>query len=316
MTSGGEPGGPGPGERTWEDRNPFRPERPSPMQRPTGLQRYRMLFILAALFIVVAVVKGTFGKVDTHGARSTHFVVFSDVLAEKPGKPKLMPAIAVVPAGGGEGRPLLLLVAGRGQPLDALLDKGWYASLLTLGLQAPDVAIVSVPADSQAHDRSSGKWGTYLLQDAVAAAVKQTGADPKRVAIGGFDMGGFGALVAARTAPTRFCAVGAASPELWSSFGLAPAGAFDDAADFARNDILGAARAGTYPDVGPIRLDVGSDDPQLPQVKQLAAALTASGRDVSLHVLPGHASIVLWRAESGNMLRFYATALAACTGRG
>lgn len=308
--------GNGGGERTWEDRDPFRPERPAPPSRPSGFQRYRMFLILIAVFVVVAVVKGGFDRVDKRGAREARFVVASNVLAERPGKPKLVPALGVIPAGGGEDKPLLVFIAGRDQTLDTLLDNGFYASLAALGLQAPDIAVLAVDRDSQAYDRSDGKWGTYLLQEAIPAAVTQTGADPKRVAIAGFDASGFGALDLARLHPQRFCAAGGHSPEIWASFGLARPGAFSDAADFARHDLLAAARAGTFPDVGPIRIDVGRDDPGLATVKAFAEALAAHGRTVSFHLLNGHNSPVLWRAESGNLLRYYAAALAKCSGRG
>ena len=268
------------------------------------------------MFIGVAVVKGVVNKIDTQGAKEGRFIVFSTVLSAAPGKLKPVPALAVVPPGGGEGRPLVVLIAGRDQTLESLLDNGFYASLVALGLDAPNVAIVSVDRNSQAHDRADAKWGTYVLSEAVAEAIRQTGADPKRVALGGFDDGGFGALDLARLKPRRFCAVGAHSPEIWKSFGGARAGAFDDALEFSKHDLLKLAAAGRYPDVGPIRVDIGSDDPQLPAVKRLARALKAAGRSVDYHELAGRSSVGLWRANSGNLLRFYATALRTCADRG
>lgn len=304
-------------QRTWEDRNPFRPERPSPQTRKGAFERYKFMLIMLAAFILIAVVKGQFGKVDMKGAQHSRFVVFSQVLAEKPGEPRLVPAVAVVPAGGGEGRPLVVLLSGTGSDIDTLFDKKLYAALFQLGLDAPSIVVLGLSRASQAHDRADGKWGTFVLKEGVAAAVKQTGADPRRVAIGGFGMGGFGALDIARLAPQRFCAVGAHSPEVWASFGLARPGAFDDAEDFARHDLLGSARAGTYPAVGPIRIDIGADDAQRQTVIQLAEALKAQGRQVDLHAdLPGRDSPTLWRLQSGNLLRFYATALKGCSGRG
>lgn len=275
-----------------------------------------MFLILIAVFVGVAVVKGVVNKVDTQGAKHGRFIVFSTVLSTAPGKPKLVPALAVVPPGGGEGRPLVVLIAGRDQTLESLLDNGFYASLVALGLAAPNVAIVSVDRNSEAHDRVDAKWGTYVLSEAVAEAIRQTGADPKRVALGGFDDGGFGALDLARLEPARFCAVGAHSPEIWKSFRDARAGAFDDALEFSKHDLLKLAAAGRYPDVGPIRIDIGSDDPQLPAVKRLAAALKATGRRVDYHELAGRSSVGLWRANSGNLLRFYANALRTCVDRG
>lgn len=306
-------------EPRFEDTNPFRPQGAPPPPRPPRpgpLQRYRMFFILIAVFVAIAVVKGGFNKVDTLGAKQGRFVVFSTVLAEKPGKPRPVPALGVIPAGGGEGRPLLVLIAGRDQPLDALLDKSFYASLAALGLRAPNVVFVAVDRDSQVHDRDDSTWGTYVLTEAIPEAVKQTGADPKRVALGGFDDGGFGALDLARSEPARFCAVGAHSPEIWKRFGDARPGSFDDATDFARHDLLKVAAAGQYPDVGPIRIDVGVDDLQRPEVAQLAAALRATGHSVDYHELAGRSSTTLWRNNSGNLLRFYASALLSCPARG
>ena len=275
-----------------------------------------MFFILIAVFVGIAVVKGVVNKVDTRGARQGRFVVFSTVLSTAAGKPRLVPALAVVPPGGGEGRPLVVFIAGRDQTLESLLDKSFYAALDALGLDAPNVVVVSIDRNSQAHDRDDARWGTYVLTEAIPEAVHQTGADPRRVALGGFDDGGFGALDLARLKPRRFCAVGAHSPEIWKSFGDARGGAFDDAVDFSRHDLLKLAAAGRYPDVGPIRIDIGSDDPQQPAVKRLADALKAEGLRVDYRLQPGRSSVGLWRQHSGDLLRFYAAALRTCTDRG
>jgi hypothetical protein len=55
-------------------------------------------------------------------------------------------------------------------------------------------------------------------------------------------MGGFGAYAIARLEPGRFCAVGGHSATIRSTVDAAQGAAFDDAADFARNDVLAAAR--------------------------------------------------------------------------
>ena len=62
------------------------------------------------------------------------------------------------------------------------------------------------------HDRADGPWGSYLLREAIPAAVERSGADPRRVAIGGISISGFGALDLGRVEPKRFCAVGGHSP--------------------------------------------------------------------------------------------------------
>lgn len=305
-----------PPQRPWEDRDPFRAERPTPPQRPTGFARYRMFFILIAAFVVIAVVKGSLDKVDTQGARQSRFVVVSDVLGSAPGKPRLVPAVGVIPAGGGEDKPLLVLIAGRDHLLESLLDDGFYASLAATGLDAPNVAILSVDRDSGAHDRDDGKWGTYIVDEAIPKAVEQMGADPERVAIGGFDIGGFGALDLARKQPERFCAVGAHSPEIWARFGDAPKGLFTDAADFSEHDLLGLAIDGTFPAQRALRIDVGSEDPQLADVTRFVQGLRDAGQDVTFaKPFAGRGTVAHWKDNSGNLLRFYAKALADCTAR-
>src|SRR5262249_38572658 len=123
-------------------------------------------------------------------------------------------------------------------------DDAMFAALARLGPRAPDVVFPYGGDDSYWHDRSDGAWGRYVVNEVIGQAVRRLGADPHRVAIGGISMGGFGALNLARLDPARFCAVGGHSAALWVSGGDSAPGAFDDASDFARNNVIGAARAG------------------------------------------------------------------------
>jgi S-formylglutathione hydrolase FrmB len=141
--------------------------------------------------------------------------------------------------------------------------------------------------------------------------VKRFGADPRRVAIGGISMGGFGAYDIALHHPGRFCAVAGHSPALWRTGGETAPGAFDDAEDFARNDVIGAVKAN--PDVyGDARLwvDAGRDDPFQPAVQALVQAL---GDRVSAHTTwPGGHEDSYWNAHWPQYARFYARSLASC----
>jgi S-formylglutathione hydrolase FrmB len=131
------------------------------------------------------------------------------------------------------------------------------------------------------------------------------------VAIGGISMGGFGAYDIALHHPGRFCAVAGHSPALWSIAGETAAGAFDDAEDFARNDVLGAVSAN--PNVyGNARLwvDAGASDPFQPGVQALVKAL---GSRVSAHTSwPGGHEGSYWNEHWPQYARFYARALASC----
>ena len=120
-------------------------------------------------------------------------------------------------------------------------------------------------------------------------------------------MGGFGALDLARLAPERFCAVGAHSAALWFHGADTPSGAFDDAEDFARHDLIGFARSKTLYRV-PVWIDVGRDDPFLQADTALARDLRARGTRVRLVVHGGGHSG--WSRRMGEYLRFYVGACA------
>jgi enterochelin esterase-like enzyme len=125
-------------------------------------------------------------------------------------------------------------------------------------------------------------------------------------------MGGLGALDIARLNRGRFCAVGGHSAALWVSGGESAPGAFDDAEDFVRHDVIAAARAGDpYPGVA-VWLDVGSDDPFRSADTTLARTLRADGHPVQFHIWPGGHDQGYWQSHWDSYLRFYAAALASC----
>jgi S-formylglutathione hydrolase FrmB len=210
--------------------------------------------------------------------------------------------VGIVPAGGGT-RPLLVFLHGRGMATDALLSDGLFRALAGLGPRAPAIVFVDGGDHSYYHDRRDGPWGSYVLREAIPDALRRLHADPARVAIGGISMGGFGALDLARLDPSRFCAVGGHSAALWRSGGETAAGAFDDAQDFARHDVVNSP----FPFRGPVWLDVGSSDPFL-------AADTAFARahGLRLHVWPGSHDGSYWASHLRAYLRFYAQALRSC----
>ena len=118
-------------------------------------------------------------------------------------------------------------------------------------------------------------------------------------------MGGFGALDLASRAPGRFCAIGAHSAALWFRGADTPSGAFDDADDFARHDLLSFARTKALYRV-PVWIDVGREDPFLQADTALARELRARGTRVRLVVHGGGHSG--WWGRIGEYLRFYAGA--------
>jgi hypothetical protein len=105
------------------------------------------------------------------------------------------------------------------------------------------------------------------------------------------------------------CAVGGHSPALWLRGGDTAPGAFDDAADFARHDVIRVARSQGRAAWGgaALWLDGGADDPFRPGGESLARAL-----GVRMHHWPGGHDGAYWHAHYGAYLHFYARALARC----
>jgi enterochelin esterase-like enzyme len=160
------------------------------------------------------------------------------------------------------------------------------------------------------HRRASGDWESYVVDEVIPAVGRREPVDTARVAIGGISMGGFGAYDIARRNPRRFCAAGGHSPALWQSAGETAPGAFDDAADFARHDVIGAARRGAFARL-PLWLDAGSGDPFRPGDRALDAAVART----RLRTWPGGHDGAYWNSHWGPYLRFYARALSRCTPR-
>jgi len=251
---------------------------------------------LAIPVAVLALVLGFRGP-DTRGVRVERFTLHSRLVHRD------LHEVLVRPHGARPGRPLLVLLHGRGASPASFLDQGLAAALRAVGARAPDVLLADGGESSYWHDRRDGRWGTYLLREAIPAAVARLHADGTRVAIGGESMGGFGALDLARLHPRRFCAVGAHSAALFLTGGSTPAGAFDDAADFARHDVISSP----FPFHGPVWVDVGDHDPFVGSDTEFGVV-----HHLRVRVWPGGHSGSYWAAHMRAYVRFYAQALRSC----
>jgi S-formylglutathione hydrolase FrmB len=226
-----------------------------------------------------------------------------------------LPVTVVLPAGDhGDRRPLLVFLHGRGGNQDSELDDQMFAALKHLGDRAPIVAFPYGGDHSYWHDRAEGDWGRYVVSEVIPDVARRFNADPRRVAIGGISMGGYGAFDLARADPGRFCAVGGHSPALWQTADETAPGAFDNADDFARNDVVGAARddAAAFTDE-PIWLDAGTEDPFRSGDEAFVDALRADGADLTAKLSwPGGHEAQYWNDHWSSYLRFYARALNSC----
>jgi len=245
---------------------------------------------------------------DTHGARVLHLTVHSEAMGENLG------VNVVVPAGESERRPLLVFLHGRsGSAGSYTEDEAMFEALAGLGKRAPVVAFPDGGDHGYWHNRAEGDWGDYVVDEAIPLAAREADADPARVAIGGISMGGFGAYDLALLHPGRFCAVGGHSPALWLQGGDSPPGAFDDAEDFERNDVIAMVRNDPEAFAGiPIWNDAGREDPFLISDVALDEALEEEGADLTSHTWSGGHDLDYWDSHWGAYLRFYAGALARC----
>lgn len=246
---------------------------------------------LAALLVVLA----GCGSVDAHGAD----VVKTRVKSEAVGRTLRMRV--VVPDGGADGRPLVVFLHGRGAGPASYLSDAFFAGLADLGDRAPVVAFPSGGDHSYWHNRDDGDWGDYVLDEVIPKALEVSGADPDRVALGGISMGGFGALDLATRAKRPLCAVGGHSPAIWRTAGETAPGAFDDAADFRRHDIVRRARR--LPDDTRVWLDAGDADPFLAGDRAFAKRA-----GVRLRVSNGGHDGDYWNRNFSRYLSFYARA--------
>jgi S-formylglutathione hydrolase FrmB len=224
--------------------------------------------------------------------------------------------VVVVPHGSdGAGRPLLVFLHGRHDhgDRDVDLSNAMFEALRAQGDRAPVVAFPVGTGDSYWHDRRSGRWGSFVLDHVIPDVQRRFHTDPRRVAIGGISMGGFGAYDLMLHSGRRFCAVGGHSPALWQTGGETAAGAFDDAADFARHDVIGAARSrpGAFARQ-PLWLDAGRQDPFDPGDRAFVSALRTAGVRITVHRPEGGHTGDYWDRHWPQYMRWYSARLAHC----
>jgi enterochelin esterase-like enzyme len=138
-------------------------------------------------------------------------------------------------------------------------------------------------------DGGDGYWNPHPGDDPMAMVIGELiprcqrlglGRPPRRIAVMGTSMGGYGALLLAEKYPGLFAAMAAVSPAVWTSYAQARRanpGAFASAAAFAADDVITHAAALRR---RPVRIASGHGDPFYPGVRKLARALPAGAETV------------------------------------
>ena len=195
-------------------------------------------------------------------------------------------ALSLPPGAGAAGLPVAVYLHGRDRDHRDAFDGIGLDRFLAAGAAegVPPFAIASVDggADGFWHARSGGDAEAMVFGELLPELAAR-GPAVERVALYGFSMGGYGALLLSAGHRDRVVAAVAASPALWRSFEEAQPGAYDDAADFERNDVFRLRDSLTGL---PLRIDCGNDDPFAPNVAAFIdglAAEPAGGLQPGLH---------------------------------
>lgn len=216
--------------------------------------------------------------------------------------------------GSADKRPLLVFLHGAGGSSESFLEnEAVLGTLEELGDEAPVVAFPE-GEESWWHDRAGGNWGEYVVREAIPTVSRRFGADPRRVAVGGISMGGYGAYHLGLAYPGRWCAVGGHSAGLWTDPGEEYPGAFDDQADAEANDVLAAVESdpNAFGEV-PVWNDYGDQDWFVTGNEAFVTALEPSTKtSLTAHVWPGAHDLDYWNTHFPQYLRFYAKSLTNC----
>jgi predicted esterase len=210
------------------------------------------------------------------------------------------------PPGSAEDAALPVIVAlhGRGGNhrwvFDSLSLQHYLADAVSRAVIAP-VAIASIDGGDAVnwHDRANGDDPASMVLDEFVPGLADRGLVTDRVALWGWSLGGYGALLlGSMEGPVPVAAIAASSPALWRSVGDAPPDTFDDADDFATHDVFAKQR-----NLGgiPLRIDCGRDDPFAEAVADFRSGLDPTPEG---GIADGCHDDRFWKRNAADQLRF------------
>jgi S-formylglutathione hydrolase FrmB len=205
--------------------------------------------------------------------------------------------VTLIPAGLASGHGLGVVVALHGLGGDASsMATVMAGAMATAGTGPGPLAVVTVDGGTTYwHRRASGDDPQGMIINEALPRVARLGPSTARIGIVGNSMGGYGALLLAErlggpTARPRAAAVAAISPAIFATYADAQQAdrrAFDDPADFARNDVF--TRLAGLRDVPPY-VACGQSDPFEPtaerlrgRLRQLTGTTPAGGIEAGCH---------------------------------
>ena len=201
-----------------------------------------------------------------------------------------------------EGLPVLLQLHGRDdQPSNAFrshhLDV-YLADAVRRGV--PPFAVVAPEGGKHSywHQRADGTDPQRMLVDELLPLLADHGLRTDRIAVGGWSMGGYGALLLAETlGPARVAACVPDSPALFRDDKDYATGSFDSAADFDAHDVV--ARSGRLAGI-PTRVSCGTSDPFIGEVRELLRR----GPQIEHLLGPGGHNAAWWQHAAPSQLAF------------
>jgi pimeloyl-ACP methyl ester carboxylesterase len=170
-------------------------------------------------------------------------------------------SVAAPKAHRGSSLPVVISLHGRGGDHRSTFDQLGLAEVLSRAIKTgtPPFALASVDGGDHGywHRRADGTDAGAMVREEFVPLLGDRGLDAGRISLYGWSMGGYGALLLAGKG-MKVRAVAASSPALFTSAGGTPAGAYDSAEDYLRNDVY------AFPEwlrAVPVHLDCGRQDP-------------------------------------------------------